>query len=541
MDWPVARPTGSRGSLSLREQRTPAELLASGREHERAGCVAEASGQYRRAAECAGEVGQRAIRAEALRRLAILSHHGEAPADAHRLGEEALAAAQATGESALVAEALNTLGVMCIREGDLAGARMKFLRALDSGADDAALRARIERNLGVIANIQGELEEAQERYLRSLEFSRAADDETGCAHAYHNLGMVCADRDRLEEAEAYFQRSLDYAEAVGDVRLRGHCLVNRADLHLVRQRFEAAREDAEAALAVFDQMGARDHKASAYRVIGVVYRETGKLALAESRLRSAIELSRAATSVLTEAESTRELAVLFQAQGRNQEALIALNGAHGLFARLDARIDLVHVGGRLADLESTYLDVVQTWGQSIESSDSYTHGHCSRVADVAVRVAEVLGLGALEVTTIRLGAYLHDLGKVRVPHEILNKPGRLTPEEFAVVQQHPVWGIELLQDIEFPWDLKPIIRWHHEKADGSGYPDRLRGAEIPVAAQVVGIADVYDALTTTRAYRAAMPHEAALAEIGRMSAAWSPAVVAAFTQAMDRAAPPVAA
>jgi HD-GYP domain-containing protein (c-di-GMP phosphodiesterase class II) len=93
---------------------------------------------------------------------------------------------------------------------------------------------------------------------------------------------------------------------------------------------------------------------------------------------------------------------------------------------------------------------------------------------------------------------------------------------------HPIWGLELLAAVEFPWDLKPIIRWHHERYDGTGYPDRLRGDEIPVAAQIVGIVDVYDALTTERAYRPAMTHEAALLEIEKCRAWWSEAVYGAF-------------
>ena len=199
-----------------------------------------------------------------------------------------------------------------------------------------------------------------------------------------------------------------------------------------------------------------------------------------------------------------------------------------LFSRLDARVDLVRVDGKMAELEATYLAVVREWGQSIESSDRYTFGHCGRVARRAVTVAQVLGLDQHAQTTVRLGAYLHDLGKVRVPHEILNKPGPLTREEFAVVQMHPIWGMELLAGVEFPWDLKPIIRWHHERFDGTGYPDRLRGHEIPVSAQIVGIADVYDALTTSRPYRAAFSHTAALAEIDASRGLWSDVVYSGF-------------
>src|SRR5439155_14977731 len=177
--------------------------------------------------------------------------------------------------------------------------------------------------------------------------------------------------------------------------------------------------------------------------------------------------------------------------------------------------------------------VVREWGQSIESSDGYTFGHCERVARHAVAVARALGLDEQAETTVLLGAYLHDVGKVRIPHEILHKPGSLTAEERAVVQMHPVWGIELLANVDFPWDLKPIIRWHHERYDDTGYPDRLRGEEIPIAAQIVGIVDVFDALSTARPYRSALSREAALAEIEKCRGWWSEAVYLAFVKSLD--------
>jgi putative nucleotidyltransferase with HDIG domain len=233
-------------------------------------------------------------------------------------------------------------------------------------------------------------------------------------------------------------------------------------------------------------------------------------------------------SVLSEAEASRELALLYQAMARNQEALSHLNAAHRLFSRLDARVDLVDVSSRMGRLEDTYFAVVRDWGQSIESSDSYTFGHCGRVASYGVALAQALGLDDTQQTTIRIGAYLHDLGKVKVPHEILNKPGRLTDEEFGIIKMHPVWGVELLAAVEFPWDIKPIIRWHHERYDGTGYPDRLRGDEIPLNAQIICIVDVYDALTTTRSYRGAMPREEALLRLAESRHWWREDVYQAF-------------
>jgi HD-GYP domain-containing protein (c-di-GMP phosphodiesterase class II) len=155
------------------------------------------------------------------------------------------------------------------------------------------------------------------------------------------------------------------------------------------------------------------------------------------------------------------------------------------------------------------------------------------VAMYSTTVGQLLGRDESQLTAIQLGAYLHDVGKVRVPHEILNKPGRLTDQEFEIIKLHPVWGIELLATVEFPWDIKPMIRSHHEKYDGTGYPDRLKGDEIPLNAQIVCISDVYDALTTTRSYRGAMSQEEAVSRMEQCRNWWRPDVYRAFTQAFS--------
>ena len=512
--------------------RRGAELLHEARERERGGCIPEAIECYESAIAVAEQGEEQTVLAEALRRLAVLRHHRNESERARELCRRSYTVARLIGNELLAAEALNTVGVMDLTTGSLDDARKTFLEALELGGRSRELRARVEQNLGILANIQGELDEALSRYERSLEMYRDAGDEHGCAIAYHNLGMASADLGLYPEADKYFLESRALAERSRDVYLQGLCMVNEAEVDVARQRFEDARNNAEGALALFDQLGARRPKADAYRVIGMVYRETGRPALAESRLRSAIELAVATGSVLGEAEASHELALLYQSMGRNQEALKLLNGAYRLFRRLDARVDLVHVGGKVAELEATYLAVVRDWGRSIETSDRYTFGHCERVARNAVAMARVLGLDEEQETTLLIGAYLHDLGKVRVPHEILTKPGPLTHDELEIVQMHPLWGIELLASVEFPWDIKPIIRWHHERYDGSGYPDRLKGDEIPLSAQIVGILDVYDALTTTRAHQPGLSHALALESLDRCRGWWSDRVFEAFLGAM---------
>ncbi|HVH11171.1 MAG TPA: tetratricopeptide repeat protein, partial [Gemmatimonadales bacterium] len=330
------------------------DLLHDARAHERAAAIADAIRSYEAAIAAAERVGESGVLAEALRRLAVIRHRGNDAAEARRLCQRSYTVARAAGNDVLAGEALNTLGGIDLETDAVAEARRHFLRALELGRSSRDLGARVEQNLGILANIQGDFDEARARYQRSLEAYRAANDEHGCAIAYHNLGMASADRHQFDDAERFFRQSYEIAERAGDRYLGGLCLANHAKVHVARARYEEARQSAEEALAVFDQLGVGSAKADAYCVLGMIYRETGRSALAESRLLAAIDLAMSAGSVLNQAEASRELAVLYQAMGRNQDALTLLNAAHRLFARLDARAHLVHVAGKMAELEATY-------------------------------------------------------------------------------------------------------------------------------------------------------------------------------------------
>jgi putative nucleotidyltransferase with HDIG domain len=497
---------------------------------DREGRIAEAGDRYQAIIGAAPEHGH--ALAEALRRMGVVHHRRNEPAVARDLCERSFEVASSLPDDRLAAEALNALAGFEMETGALERAGEIYGRALALARSNDEVRGRIEQNLGILANIQGNHGDALGHYERALEACRLAGDERGCAYAYHNLGMISADMKQWAEAEEYFRKSLHLAELLHDVRLHGLCLLNRAEVHLALQQYEHARRSAEEALAIFNELNAQLAKADAYKMLGMIFRETGRPALAESRLRTAIELAVATGALLTEAEATRELAILCQSMGRNRDALALLSTSYRLFGQLHAQVDLVDVASKVEELETTYLAVVRDWGQSIESADSYTHGHCERVATYALAVAEELNLDEVNRTTIRIGAYLHDLGKVKVPHEILNKSAPLTPEEFEIIKRHPGWGLELLSGIDLPWDIKPIIRSHHERCDGSGYPDGLRDTEIPLAAQIICVVDVYDALTTTRSYRPAMTRVEALATMEDCRHWWRADVFQAFLRAV---------
>jgi putative two-component system response regulator len=161
-------------------------------------------------------------------------------------------------------------------------------------------------------------------------------------------------------------------------------------------------------------------------------------------------------------------------------------------------------------IRHTFLSAIDSLVRTMEERDPYTAGHSLRVRKHALRLAKALDLDRGLITQLSLAAKLHDIGKIGVPEAILNKPGTLTCSEYAVVQQHPVIGERVLTPIIRHRAVLAAIRSHHERLDGSGYPDGLKGPQIPVLARIITIADCYDALTTSRAYRSALPHVRAL-------------------------------
>ena len=148
---------------------------------------------------------------------------------------------------------------------------------------------------------------------------------------------------------------------------------------------------------------------------------------------------------------------------------------------------------------------------AVEKKDTYTAGHTLRVTLYALRLAEELHLKPEQLRAIVQGGLVHDVGKIKIPDGVLNKPGKLLPDERALIEKHPVYGYEMCRNLGFMKEELSIIRSHHEKWDGSGYPDRLKGTDIPYFARIVAVADVYDALTSERSYRKAWTHFKAMA------------------------------
>ena len=166
-------------------------------------------------------------------------------------------------------------------------------------------------------------------------------------------------------------------------------------------------------------------------------------------------------------------------------------------------------------LERAYLDMVQTLRYTVEAKDTYTRGHSDRVSEYSVLIGEKLGLPEDQIKTLRIGGLFHDIGKIGIPDSILLKPGKLSDDEYSQIKNHPSIGAHILGSAEIFKDIIPIVKHHHERYDGNGYPSRLKGEEIPYIARIAAVADTFDAMTSRRSYRGPIDIEHVKEEIKR--------------------------
>lgn len=190
-------------------------------------------------------------------------------------------------------------------------------------------------------------------------------------------------------------------------------------------------------------------------------------------------------------------------------------------------------------LQQAYLQTVTAFVQALGAKDQYTQGHSHTVATYAKLIGQELGLHGERLQTLLQGCELHDIGKIAVPDTILMKPGPLTKEEYEIVKQHPVWGAKILEPLTFLKDVAMTVRQEHERWDGRGYPDGLKGEEIRLEARVVSVADAWDAMTSNRPYRAPMSRDAAILELTRGAGTqFDPMIVDAFLRVLEHGKPP---
>jgi len=186
------------------------------------------------------------------------------------------------------------------------------------------------------------------------------------------------------------------------------------------------------------------------------------------------------------------------------------------------------------ELENAYLDSIQTLRYTVEAKDSYTRGHSDRVADFSVLIGKYMNLSEEDLKILRIGGLFHDIGKIGVPDSILLKEAKLTDEEYSEIKNHPSIGKQILSNAAIFKDMIPIVYHHHEKYNGTGYPTGLKGEDIPLFARIAAVADTFDAMTTKRSYRNALPLEVVRAEIEKCSGTqFDPAIAKVFLDILD--------
>lgn len=449
--------------------------------------------------------------------------------------EAALAVAELSGDQASAGHAINLQAIVHWRQGELDEAESLYVRARETAlvAGEQWLAAMTAQNLGVIANIRGDLERALRFYQTALAEYRNLGSAAEMCGVLNNMGKLHTDMEQWDSATRSFDEAAQIARVLGDVGAQILLEVNRAELQIARADFVAARDACLRALRLSEETGDSHVLGEVHMHLGTVSRELGEYVRAEQHFESADVLGHERKEPLLLAEIARERGELYRRQGRNREALQQLNRAHRMFAELRAKRDIADLNRMTGRLERYFLEVVKRWGESIESQDKYTQGHCERVADISCALASRAGMNPNELFWFRIGATLHDVGKLIIPSEVLNKPGKLTAEEWELVKRHPMAGVEMLSDVDFPGDTLQIVRSHHERWDGRGYPDQLAGEDIPRSARILCIADVYDALTSRRSYKPPVPHEKAMIvmreEAGRQ---FDPEIFAIFDELM---------
>ena len=445
--------------------------------------------------------------------------------------EAAMAAAEQAEQPAAVAQARNVIAIAYQSAGKLDVATKHYQLARDAAesVDDKALVAMLDQNLATVASIRGDSAAA----LDAFELSLAGYQSLGMVgyqgQVLNNIGLVHMDLGDFAAAGFAYIEAAHAFEESGDRQNLLTVQLNQVQLWIATGRFDEAERQAEQLLLIAREE-APPWMGELFRHLGVIARERADFQGADKYFEKAEKVASESSDPLLTADIAEQRAELYWSEHRHRDMLVSLNLAFNIYSELQAHRRVAQVERRNSALEARFLKIARRWGDSIEGKDRYTQGHCERVANLATRLAERAGVDSRSMFWFRLGALLHDIGKIIVPTEVLNKSGPLTNDEWALMRKHTEVGFEMVSGIDFPGDVRAMIRSHHERWDGEGYPDGLKGEDIPLTARILCIADVYDALTTTRPYRSALSHQRSVEIMQSSSTQFDPRLLALFLE-----------
>lgn len=427
--------------------------------------------------------------------------------------QRAIGAYRRLGNNPGLCRALRNLGVIYVELGEFEEAEITYEEAIETAGElnDPVLYADLVNNLGAIMNMKGNWRRALELYRDSLAIYAEQNEIRKSAYAKNNVGITLAEQGMNDEAFSYFQEAHDTAIRIKDESLGLIVDINLADLYLKKGiSTQAGRHCSRAEQYLLESNRTNGHLVETLIIKGRIQHFEKRFEDSLVSFNEALDLSRQLSTQFLEAEVLHERGTLYRAMERHLDALTDLEASYRIYTNLKAEGKREKTESIINSIETLYLEIFDSMAQQVDRKDKYTKGHSDRVASLALLLAKELGLSVTLQKTIVAGSLLHDIGKTRVPDDVLKKPGRLTDEEFLLIKKHPELGVELLRGKEFPWDIKPLILHHHERIDGTGYPLGMKGEDIPLGARIICIADVFDALTSDRVYRSAFETEKAL-------------------------------
>jgi putative nucleotidyltransferase with HDIG domain len=405
-----------------------------------------------------------------------------------------------------ICRSLRNLGVIYTELGEFDDAEQAYEEAVEIARENnfTLLIADISNNLGAIKNIKGDWQTALECYSRARNLYDQSGELRKAGYSLNNIGITLMEQEKYSQAHEAFLSALGTAAAVKDESLLLILNINLAELSFKLRNYADAKRYSSTAESYFRDKGLKNGQLVETMIFGArVAAHEGNIAQAMQDLDDALDLCKELGLQYAEAEVLFEKGSLLFSSSRHVEALQVLECAIKLFKHLRAEGKAQQTEVLLNSVEDLYLRVFESLAARVDEKDPYTKGHSDRVAALSHALAVRLGLSYFQTKTVVAGALLHDIGKIHTPIEILTKPGKLLPEEFDEIKKHPDMGVQVLSGITLPWDVVSLIRHHHEKFDGKGYPSGLQGDAIPMGARLIAVADVFDALTSERPYRPA--------------------------------------
>lgn len=433
-----------------------------------------------------------------------------------------------------ICKALRNLGVIYVELGEFEEAEINYQEAIEIARKigNRILYADLVNNLGTIKNMKGDWETALMLYDESLQIYESEGQIRKSAYSKNNLAITLADRGFNDKAYEHFQQAYKIATQIKDESLTLIVDINLADLFLKKGILVNAKVHCHKAERYLAKSGlTNSHLVEIKKIAGKIAARERELEQALQHFNESLKLSREVGTRYIEAEVLLERGTLYKNMRRNFDSLTDLEASYQIFANLNADGRRVQTERIIYSIERLYLDIFDSMAREVDQKDQYTKGHSDRVASLALLLGKELGLRATELKTIVAASLLHDIGKINIDDSVLKKPGELTVDEFQHIKKHPENGLELLRGTDFPWDIRPLILHHHEKMDGSGYPRGLIGEDIPTGARIIGICDVFDALTSDRVYRPAYDIEKALKIMsGKSGTEFDPVILKRFIE-----------